>query len=265
MSDAAACCAEFYQRDIVRQVLGEHFHPGGRDLSRRLIGSLGLRRGWRVLDVASGLGVTALDMAANHNVQVVGLDFGPHNVASARSKAVLIGLADRARFVEGDARALPFADASFDAVICECAVSTFDDKELVAREMARVLRPGGTLGISDMAVEAELPEEIASVVAPWTCLGDALSAAGYQDLFRAAGFEVASSEDERRALADLVADLKRRLLVVGLGQASGILGELDISVEETRTVLARCAELVAAGDVSYVRQSFIRSAGGDPV
>ena len=53
--------------------------------------------------------------------------------------------------------------------------------------------------------------------------------------------------------------------MVGLGQASGILGELDISVEETRTVLARCAELVAAGDVSYVRQSFIRSAGGDPV
>ena len=70
---------------------------------------------------------------------------------TARARAATVGLGDRARFELGDAERLPVDDAAFDAAVCECAFCTFPDKATAAAELFRAVRPGGRVGISDVA------------------------------------------------------------------------------------------------------------------
>jgi arsenite methyltransferase len=252
---AAACCAAFYEQDWVRTVLGDSFHPGGADLSARLVRGLHLPPGSRVLDVACGIGTTARLMARDFGLDVIGLDASASNVATAES----LVRGGTAAFVTGDAAALPFPDASFDAVVCECAVSTFADQPRVAAEFARVLKPGGALGVTDMVVEGELPGDLAALVAPWTCLAAARPVTGYQSLFLAAGLRVVEYADESPALRKLVADLKRKLLVAGLGRSLGAVpGLAGLDLGGLRELLNRAGALVRAGTVQYARLAFAR-------
>jgi SAM-dependent methyltransferase len=65
------------------------------------------------------------------------------------------GLSSRVRFIVGAAETLPFPSESFDAPLCECAFCTFSDKERAASEFARILRPGGLVGMSDLTRTAD--------------------------------------------------------------------------------------------------------------
>ena len=252
---AVACCAAFYEQDWVQAVLGDSFHPGGAELSARLVRGLHLPPKLRVLDVACGIGTTARLMADEFGLDVVGLDASTANVAKAES--LLRG--EMAAFVTGDAATLPFPDDSFDAVVCECAVSTFADQARVVAEFARVLKPGGVVGITDMVVEGELPEDIAGVIAPWTCLAAARSVVGYQSIFLSAGLRVVEYADESSALRTLVADLKRKLLVAGLGRSLGAVPGLDgLDLGGLRELLNRAGGLVRTGTVQYARLTFAK-------
>lgn len=97
----------------------------------------------RVLDLATGTGITAI-AARQRGAQVTGVDLTPELLAVARSKANEAGLAD-IDFREGDAEALPFADASFDVVLSTCGHMFAPDQSKVAAELARVTRPGGRI------------------------------------------------------------------------------------------------------------------------
>ena len=130
-TELKSCCAAIYQSDFARMLLGDSFHPGGQRLTARLGEHLGLGPGVRVLDVASGKGESAIFLAQRFGCQVVGVDFGPQNVLEANSLAQAQA-ANLVSFVEGDAEHLDFPDASFDAVICECAYCTFPDKRAAA-------------------------------------------------------------------------------------------------------------------------------------
>ena len=252
---AVACCAAFYEQDWIQAILGDSFHPGGADLSARLIRGLHLPANSRVLDVACGIGATARLMAREFGLDVVGLDASTANVAKAEN---LLG-GETAAFVTGDAAALPFPDDSFDAVVCECAVSTFADQGRVVAEFARVLKPGGMVGITDMVIEGELPEDIAGVIAPWTCLAAARSVVGYQSLFLSAGLRVVEYADESSSLRKLVADLKRKLLAAGLGRSLGAVPGLDgLVLGGLRELLNRAGELVRNGTVQYARLTFAK-------
>ncbi len=255
-----SCCADFYSTDVVRTLLGDTFHPGGKDLSARLVGSLELDAGSHVLDIACGLGTTAMSIAAEIGATVVGIDASERNIATANDEATARGLNDRVRFAMEDAAALPFEDAAFDAVICECAVSTFADKAPVVAEMVRVLKPGGVLGISDMALAGPLPQDVAAVVAPWTCLADARSVAGYQRLFLDAGLTVVAWDDEREALVQLAVELKRKLVLAGLGRLSGMMAELPGDIGVLRALLDKGRALIADGTVSYMRLVALKGA-----
>ena len=240
---AVACCAAFYEQDWVQAVLGDSFHPGGTDLTARLVRGLHLPPNARVLDVACGIGTTARLLARDFGLNVVGLDASAVNVTKA--EGLLRG--ETATFVTADAARLPFPDDSFDAVVCECAVSTFADQPRVVAEFARVLRPGGVVGVTDMVVEGELPEDIAGVIAPWTCLAAARSVVGYQSLLLSAGLRVVEYADESSALRKLVADLKRKLLVAGLGRSLGAVPGLEgLDVAGLRELLNRAGELYSA-------------------
>ena len=252
---AVACCAAFYEQDWVQAVLGDSFHPGGAELSARLVRGLHLPPKSRVLDVACGIGTTARLMADEFGLDVVGLDASAANVAKAES--LLRG--EMAAFVTGDAATLPFPDDSFDAVVCECAVSTFADQARVVAEFARVLKPGGVVGITDMVIEGELPEDIAGVIAPWTCLAAARSVVGYQSIFLSAGLRVVEYADESSSLRTLVADLKRKLLVAGLGRSLGAVPGLDgLDLGGLRELLNRAGGLVRTGTVQYARLTFAK-------
>jgi ubiquinone/menaquinone biosynthesis C-methylase UbiE len=100
--------------------------------------------GQTVLDVASGTGVLAREAAdrVGPSGRVAGIDAGPGMIAVAKRISPDID------FRVGDAHALPFPDASFDAVVCQFALMFFADRPQAIREMRRVLRPGGRVAVA---------------------------------------------------------------------------------------------------------------------
>jgi arsenite methyltransferase len=214
------CCAAAYDHDVVRILIGDALHPGGAQFTERLGRILDLEPDTRVLDVASGRGDGALVLAASFGCEVVGLDFGRRNVEAATKKARKLGLADKVAFYCGDAERLPFADGTFDAVVCECALCTFPDKPAAAAEFARVLKPGGRVGISDLTRSGPLARELEGVAAWIACVADARPVDEYRALFTGAGLAVGAVEEHDSALVDFVEAIRSRLfateIMVGL-------------------------------------------------
>lgn len=118
--------------------------PGGLELTGRMLAAAGLPAGAAVLDVGCGAGASVAHLADEHGLRATGLDASSERVRRAR------GARPDLEFVTGRAEALPFEDAVFDAVLCECVLSTVDDAGVVVAEMARLLRPGGKLLLSDL-------------------------------------------------------------------------------------------------------------------
>lgn len=210
--DLKSCCATLYESDMARILLGDSFHPGGLRLTRRLGEKLGLRAGQRVLDVASGKGESAIFLAQTFGCEVVGVDFGAENVkqASARSEEAKIG--HLVSFRQGDAEKIDFPDASFDAVICECAFCTFPDKTAAASEFVRVLKPGGKVGLSDLTRATTLPPELTGLLAWVACIADARPVGEYAGYLETAGMGGIEIEPHDEALAEMVRDIQAKLL-----------------------------------------------------
>ncbi len=110
------------------------------------IGRLSLAAGTRLLDVATGTGNLAIP-AARAGAIVTGVDIAANLLVQARERAAAAGLA--IQFDEGDAEALPYADASFDIVVSMFGAMFAPRPALVASELARVLKPGGTLAMAN--------------------------------------------------------------------------------------------------------------------
>jgi SAM-dependent methyltransferase len=244
-----ACCASIYQRDAVALILGESYHPGGADLTRHLGRTLGLRPGQRVLDVASGPGTTAFLLAAEFGVTVDGVDLGEQSVAAANARAAEYGVADRVLFQIGDAERLPLTDASVDAVICECAFCTFPDKRTAASEMARVLKPGGLVGISDVTLDpARLDPELASLAGWVACIADARPLSDYEDLLSQSGLPVTLTEAHDHALTRMIETIDARLTALAMINAPALQG---VDIDAVRHKVAIAATAVADGIAGY--------------
>ena len=297
----ATCCAQFYEQDLVQELMGGSYHPGGENLSRSLVEQLGLPAGSSALDVACGVGTTSRMMATDFGLNVTGLDFSAINVGKAQAifengendsdKSNLSGMVlnnpsaqsdapccapgetccppaedakdstqrqiqpGTAKFVQGSADDLPFEDQTFDGLTCECAVSTFADQCKVASEFSRVLKSGGVFGMTDMVVNGDLPADFSEKVAPWTCMAKALTAEGYQELFIKSGFEFVEFQDFSHTLLELATDMKRKLVMAGMGKAIGALPSMSeamgMSLPEMRKLLAASTDLVRAGTIQY--------------
>ncbi len=105
-----------------------------------------LRPGRRVLDVATGHGNAAL-AAARRFCEVTGIDYVPFVLEDARKRAAAEGLL--VDFQEGDAEEIPFPDASFDYVLSTLGAMFAPDQEKIARELLRVCKPGGKIGMAN--------------------------------------------------------------------------------------------------------------------
>ena len=250
-TELKTCCAQLYSNGWVKILVGESLHPGGLELTQHLGHLLGLGPGCTLLDVACGQGTSAMWLARELGCKVTGVDYSVGNIASAGQAAANVGLSARVRFLLADSESLPFTDSSFDAVICECSFCTFPDKLLAAREVFRVLRPGGRFGMTDVVRSGPLPAELDSLLAWSACITDARPVGEYRSILETGGFEVDLVERHDAALADLVDGVRRR--VVGAQLASG-LGKLDLpGIDLTAAAsLARSAmRAIVSGRLGY--------------
>jgi hypothetical protein len=249
--DVKGCCATVYEQPAVRWLLGGELHPGGEDLTRRMLELAGVGSSDRVLDIGSGAGTSALLAARELGCEVVGVDYGAGAVAGANAEARAAGLADGVSFIEGDAEALPVEAASFDVVLCECALCTFPDKATAVAEMRRVLVPGGRLALSDVIADhSRLPQDLRGAMATVACVGAALPESGYRELLTAGGFEVTAVEHASEAVARLTERVRTRLRgakVLGFEGLVPIEGGLGHAVE----LAGEAKAAVAAGALSY--------------
>jgi arsenite methyltransferase len=244
-------CAAVYEHPAVRWLLGGELHPGGQQSTRRALELIDLGSGDRLLDVASGSGASALLAAREFGATVTGIDYGEQAVIAAAAAADVERLDDRVQFVRGDAEALPLADASFNAVLCECSLCTFPDKPRAAAEIGRVLRPGGRVAISDVVIDPEnLPAELLGPIATLACVGSALTRAGYEKLLADAGLEVDAVESldwEAARLAERIEERLRGARLLGLGRPASS----PFDVEEAIELVGTARRAISDGALGY--------------
>jgi ubiquinone/menaquinone biosynthesis C-methylase UbiE len=128
----------------------DQLHERGVVATREHAKRAGLAPGMHVLDLGCGIGGASRVLAAEFGCRVTGIDFTPEFIAVATALTARCGLSDRTSYREADALRLPFADASFDHVWSQFVTMNIADKSGLAREVARVLRPGGRFTCAEL-------------------------------------------------------------------------------------------------------------------
>jgi arsenite methyltransferase len=155
-----------------------------------------LREGETVLDLGSGGGIDVILSAKRVGPTgfAYGLDMTDEMLALARVNAAEAG-AVNVEFLKGVIEEIPLPAGSVDVVISNCVINLSVDKSAVLTEMARVLKPGGRIGVSDVVAEDRLdPEQRAERGSYVGCIAGALSRSEYVGGLEAAGFEDVSVE-----------------------------------------------------------------------
>ncbi len=149
-----------------------------------------LHEGETVLDLGSGGGIDVLLSARRVGSTgfAYGLDMTDEMLELARRNAADAG-ATNVEFVKGTIEAIPLPDASVDVVISNCVVNLAADKSAVFAEVARVLRPGGRIGITDIVAEDQLTVEQRAERGSYVgCIAGALSISEFREGLEAVGF-----------------------------------------------------------------------------
>lgn len=150
-----------------------------------------LRPGEVVVDLGSGggLDVFLASRMVGATGRAIGVDMTPSMVDRARANAASGGYTNVA-FYQSTIDCIPLPDASVDCVISNCVVNLAPDKQAVFREIARVLKPGGRVAISDIALKEPLPEAIATSMAAYVgCIAGAILIEEYRKGLALAGLE----------------------------------------------------------------------------
>jgi len=145
-----------------------YFHTGSETLAQALdahtdlVAEMARPRGeQRILDVGCGLGAPALRIAERYGCDITAVNISREQIRQGRQLIEERQMSDQVRIVKGDARALDFPDRSFDAIVCLEAAGDIclseEDKERFVSELHRVLRPGGRVGFSDLALHTNPP------------------------------------------------------------------------------------------------------------
>ena len=150
-----------------------------------------IRPGEVVVDLGSGggLDVFLASKMVGPKGRAIGIDMTPAMIERARANALAGGYSN-VEFHQSTIDKIPLADASVDCVISNCVLNLAPDKAAVFREIARVLKPGGRLAVSDIALKGELPQAIARSMAAYVgCIAGAIQIDDYRAGLLAAGFE----------------------------------------------------------------------------
>lgn len=182
---------------------------------------------------------------------MVGVDYGSRSVEAAIAAANAAGISARVRFQQGDAERLPFDAGQFDAVICECAFCTFPDKTAAASEFARMLKPGGKVGMTDLIRNGETPENLQGLLAWVACIADAQPLDAYEAYLQAAGLTITLCENHDYALVQLVHDVRTRLLAAELLLKLKKLALPIAGFDQAQALARAAADAVRTGQFGY--------------
>jgi ubiquinone/menaquinone biosynthesis C-methylase UbiE len=156
-----------------------------------------LQAGEQVLDLGSGSGMDTFVAAlkVGPHGRVVGVDMTDAQRAKAERLREAAGFT-QTTYVSGYIEALPVEDEGFDAVISNGVINLSADKPQVFREVARVLRRGGRLALSDILSEKWLPESVTCNATLWAaCIGGAMQQEAYFEAMRAAGLRIVRTRE----------------------------------------------------------------------
>lgn len=180
----------------------DQFHGRGLEATAELAGAVAVAARDHLLDVGSGIGGPARYFADRFGCKVTGIDLTAEFCAAARALTAAVGLGARVAFEQGDALAMPFADARFDGAYSMNVSMNIADKAGLYREISRVLKPGAWLALSEIA---RGPGPAPDYPTPWAATADSSFLATPEATRRAlekAGFtDIRLRETTREALA----------------------------------------------------------------
>ena len=236
----------------------DEFHLGGREATLTLVDRLRdvARPGALVLDVGCGLGGPARVLADATGCDVLGVDLTPEFVEAGTALTRAVGLGDRVRLVHADATALPLDDASVDAAWQIHVGMNIPDKGAVAREVHRVLRPGGRYVVFDVMGDGN---HVLRFPVPWAS-GPSLSAVEPPEAYRrhleGAGLRVVGQHDRREIAQRFLAAMRERR---ARGEPLPMRTDVFIGPEAGER-FANLGEAVQAGRVAPVEMVAVRPA-----
>lgn len=243
-----SCCVALYEKDALQFLLGPVLHPGGLALTKRLAIRLRLRPTDRILDIACGAGESAHFLAREFQSRVVGIDLSEKLVQRANS----LNRNSEQNFLVGDGEHLPIRDDSFTVVTSECSMCLMHRFEAGLWEAQRILRPGGRIGISDVAMNGQAPVELQNILSRFLCVSHNISSLGYLNALQTEGFTNVEVTDESQSLIELLGAIKKRFL---LAEILSAIGKASISSEQLKNWkhLASLTEIaVKEGKLRYV-------------
>jgi arsenite methyltransferase len=176
-----------------------------------------LREGETVLDLGSGGGLDVILSARRVGETGVayGVDMTDEMLELARANAEQAGIRN-VHFLKGEIEAVPLPDSSVDVVISNCVINLSTDKPAVFAEMARVLRPGGRIGISDVVADDRLTPAARELRGSFVgCIAGALSFSEYGEMLLSAGFEDVAVEPTHEVADGMHSAIVRAVLPVG--------------------------------------------------
>ena len=182
----------------------DQFHGRGMEATEEIAGMLKVAATDHLLDVGSGIGGPGRFMAQRFGCKVTGIDLTAEFCDVARHLTRLLGMQSKVHFEQGDALAMPFADATFDGAYSMNVSMNIADKAAFYREIRRVLKPGGWLMLSELAQGPGGPLEYPT---PWAATAASSFLATPEETragLDAAGFEVATfrnAADDMKAYA----------------------------------------------------------------
>jgi SAM-dependent methyltransferase len=217
----------------------DEFHIGGAEATTALLDRLEVRPDMRVLDIGSGIGGPARNIAARTGCRVTGVDLTPAFVEAAQVLSEMCGMSGQVRFHIGSATELPLPDRAFDLALLLHVGMNIPDKGGLFREARRVLRDGGAFAVYDVM---EIGDGTLAYPVPWAETED-LSALttpeAYRNAAERAGFVLIRQEDRSPIALEFFARIRAQA-------ASAAPPPLGLHVLMGSTVKAKMANMIAA-------------------
>jgi SAM-dependent methyltransferase len=189
--------------------------PGGLELTKEVLKIINPKPSWSVLDVACGLGATLQLLAEQFKCQTYGLDLSAKILKKARAD-FLRGEGTRfTEFICADSEFLPLRGELFDAVICECSLSLFPNKQRALSEMIRTLKASGKLMLTDVTLKDQAVKDAERAPGWCMCMAGAETLEGYISLLEDSGLEVSYYRDASEVYEWETADPEQRKLLRG--------------------------------------------------
>jgi ubiquinone/menaquinone biosynthesis C-methylase UbiE len=193
----------------------DEFHIGGRRASEEFLDQLGFSAQKHILDVGCGLGGAARFVASRYGSRVTGIDLTAEYVETGNALCKWVGLDQRISLHQGSALAMPFAERSFDGAYMLHVGMNVEDKEKLASEVARTLRPHSCFGVYDVMRTGR--GDLAYPV-PWATTPDLSAVAEpeqYKKALQKAGFTIIAERNRRDFALTFFAELRAKTATAG--------------------------------------------------